>query len=214
MSDPGSILDAQVSALEQVVEASSEARCKELLEEARRNAAETVKRAHRENRARMRATIEEQRKRMEETLAATRARIATRERQRRQQADKERLRMAWSRLEEILLARWQDANYRGRWIQAVLDEALVRLPGDSWRIEHPAGFDPAELSSMIAQISNRCGGEAPTFGSHESVHAGLRIVAGGARVDGTVDGLLTDRGRVEAELLALLREDRQRRRTT
>lgn len=214
MNDPESVLDAQVSALEEVVEASREGRCRDLFEDARRNAGETVKRAHRENRARMRAAIEEQRKRMDETLAATRARIATRERQRRQQADNERLRMAWSRLEQVLLERWQDANHRSRWIQALLEAALVRLPGDPWRIEHPAGFDPAELSSMIAQISGRCGGEAPTFASHENIHAGLRILAGGARVDGTVGGLLTDRGRVEAELLALLREDRQRRRTT
>ena len=118
MSEPGSVLNAQVSALEEVVHSSREARCRELLEEARRNAVDTVKRAHQENRARMRAAIEEQRKRMEETLAATRARIATRERQRRQQADKERLSLAWSRLEEVLHERWQDAESRRRWNSA------------------------------------------------------------------------------------------------
>lgn len=214
MSEPGSVLDAQVSELEEIVEASREARCRELLEKARRNAVETVKRAHQENRARMRATIEEQRKRMEETLAATRARLATRERQRRQQADKERLSLAWSRLSEVLLERWQDSDCRRRWILGLVEEALAHLPGDPWRIEHPQDFVASELASMNESITEHCGGEPPDFAIRESIQAGLRIVAGGACLDGTVEGLLIERNRVEAELLALLRQNGQGAQTT
>ncbi len=213
MSEPGSVLDAQVTALEEVVESTREARCRQLLEEARRNAVDTVKRAHQENRVRMRAAIDEQRKRMEETLAATRARLATRERQRRQQADKERLTLAWSRLHEVLLERWQDAACRRRWIQHLLEAALARLPGDPWRIEHPERFDLNELSAMNESITEHCGGEPPDFVVDKSIRAGLRIVAGGACVDGTVEGLLTDRNRIEAELLSLLRENVKSART-
>lgn len=214
MNKPDSVLNAQVNALEEVVESTRETRCRKLLEDARRNAQETMKRAHQENRARMRAAIEEQRKRMEETLAATRARLATRERQRRQQADKERLTLAWSRLNESLLERWRDAESHQRWTKGLIQEALAHLPGDPWRIEHPRDFNPSELASFSESISEHCDGEPAEFVINESIRAGLRIVAGGACVDGTVEGLLTDRNRVEAELLALLRDRGERPRIT
>lgn len=205
MSEPGSVLDAQVSALEEVVASSRDERCRELLEDAQLRAEESVKQAHRDNRARMRAAIEEQRKTMEVTLAATRARLATRARQRKQQADRENLDHAWARLGDILLERWQDADSRRQWILGLVEAALAHLPGDPWRIEHPQGFDPAELASITQRIADHCDGEAADFVAGEDARAGLRIVAGGACVDGTVEGLLTDRDRVEAELLALLR---------
>lgn len=206
MSEPSSVLNAQVTALEELVESSREARCRQLLEDAKRGAAETVKRAHRDNRARMRAAIEAQRKHMQETLAATRARLATRARQQRQQADTALLALAWSQLGEVLLERWQDRNCRRLWILSLIQEALARLPGDRWRIEHPQDFDPDQLSSMNARISKHCGRKPPDFVTVSSIRAGLRILAGGACVDGTVEGLLMDRARVEAELLAMLRD--------
>ncbi len=205
MNKQGSVLDAQVNALEEVVESSRDARCRQLLEDAQRSAEETVKRSHRDNRARMRTAIEEQRKHMEETLAATRARLATRTRQRMQQADMKRLDHAWARLGEALLERWQDADSRRQWILGLVEEALAHLPGDPWRIEYPQDFDPAELASITERIAQHCGGEPADFVAREDARAGLRIVAGGACVDGTVEGLLTDRNRVEAELLAMLR---------
>lgn len=214
MNKPASVLDAQVNALEEVVESTRETRCRKLLDDARRNAEQTLKRAHQENRARIRAAIEEQRKRMEETLAATRARLATRERQRRQQADKERLTSAWSRLNESLLERWRDAESRRRWTQGLIEEALAHLPGDPWRIEHPREFNPSQLASWRESITEHCGGEPADFVIDESIGAGLRIVAGGACVDGSVEGLLTDKNRVEAELLALLRDKNEQPRAT
>lgn len=206
MSAPESVLDAQVNALQKLVESTQEARCRELREDAQRRVKETVRRAHKENRARMRAAINEQRERMEDTLAATRARLATRARQRRQSADKERLELAWSRLHEVLLERWRDARCRQRWALGLVEEALVHLPGERWRIEHPKDMNPAELSSMNQRITDHCGGEPPELVGSENLPAGLRIIADGACLDGTVEGLLTDRSRVEAELLALLRD--------
>ena len=206
MSDPGSVLDAQVEALEALVESTREERCQRLLEDAKRGVKETVKRAHRENRVRMRAAIDEQRKHMEEVFAATRARLATRARQQQQQSDKEQLSLAWARLGEVLLECWQDAGCRRRWILGLAEEALARLPGDPWRIEHPGDFDPTELSGMNERITQHCDGEAADFAIVEKLRAGLRIVAGGACVDGTLAGLLIDRNRVEAELLGFLRD--------
>ena len=206
MSEPGSILKAQVNALEELVESSRKERCGQLLEDAKRGVKETVKRAHQENRARMRAAIEEQRKLMEETLAATRARLATRARQQQQQLDKEQLNAAWSRLRDALLERWQDAACRQRWILGLVEEALAYLPAEPWTIEHPRDFDPTELSSMNERITEHCGGEHPDFAIADDLQAGLRIRAGGACVDGTLPGLFVDRNRVEAELLALLRD--------
>lgn len=206
MSEPRSILEAQVNALEELVESSREERCRRLLEDAKRGVKETVRRAHRENRGRMRAAIDEQRKRMDETLAATRARLATRARQRQQQLDKEQLNLAWSRLGDVLFERWQDAACRRRWILSLVEEALAYLPGEPWKIEHPQDFDPAELSTMKEQVTEYCGGEPPDFAAVEDFRAGIRICAGGACVDGTLAGLFVDRNRIEAELLALLRD--------
>lgn len=207
MSEPGSVLDAQVNALGEVVESSRDARCRELLDDARRGAEATVKRAHRDSRARMRATIEEQRIGMQESLAATRARLATRARQRRQELDREYLGRAWVRLGEVLHERWQDVDARRRWILGLVEVALARLPGEPWQIEHSRSFDPAELAGLGKRVAEHCGGEPPAFVVHESIEAGLRIVAGGARIDGTAEGLLTDKHRVEAELLAVLRAE-------
>jgi hypothetical protein len=206
MSEPGSILEAQVNALEELVESSREDHCRRLLEDAKRGVKETVKRAHQENRARMRTAIEEQRKLMEETLAATRARLATRARQQQQKLDKEQLDAAWSRLRDVLLERWQDSARRQRWILGLVEEALARLPAEPWTIEHPRDFDPAELSSMNKRIREHCGGEQADFATADDLRAGLRVRAGGACVDGTLSGLFIDRNRVEAELLALLRD--------
>lgn len=206
MSEPGSVLEAQVNALEELVESTRNERCRRILEDARRGAEETVKRAHRENRARMRAAIEEQRKRMEETLAATRARLATRARQNRQQADKERLALAWSRLGEALQERWKNPKCRRLWILGLVEDALAHLPRDPWRIEHPERFEAAELSGVNERITEHCGGEPPDIVTREEIRAGLRICAGGACMDGTGEGLLIDRNRIEAELLSLLRD--------
>jgi vacuolar-type H+-ATPase subunit E/Vma4 len=214
MSEPRSILDAQVNALEKLVETSRAERCRQLIEDAKRGATEILKRAHRENRARMRAAIEEQRKRMEDTLASTRARLATRARQQQQQVDKEHLASAWSRLSDVLLERWQDADCRRRWMMNLVEEALARLPGEPWRIEHPRDFDSAELSTVSERIAEHCGGEHADFVVVEDLRAGLRILAGGACVDGTLTGLFIDRNRIEAELLAFLRDhDEERPRT-
>jgi hypothetical protein len=206
MSEPRGVLQAQVNALEELVESTREEHCRRLMEDAKRGVQETVRRAHRENRARMRAAIEEQRKRMEETLAATRARLATRARQQQQRLDEEQLRLAWPPLGDALLERWRDPACRRRWILGLVDEALARLPREAWRIEHPRDFNPAELSAVNERIGEHCGGKSSDFAAIDNLRAGLRISAGGACVDGTSAGLLTDRNRIEAELLALLRE--------
>lgn len=204
MTPPGTVLDAQVDALERVVESHREARCREILEAARRRAAETLARAHRESRARVRAAIDDERHRMGETLAATRARLASRARERRQRRDRERLERAWPRLEEALAERWRDSEGRRRWVEALAEEALARLRRDRWRIEHPNEWDPAELGGALERVVRHCGGESPAFAGCPDIRAGLRFSAAGAYLDGTVPGLLADASRVEAELLAEL----------
>lgn len=205
MIRPRSVLEAQISALEQVVEIRREARCRELLENARRGAESTLKQSRQENRSRVRAAIQRERKLLEENLAAARARIATLNRERHQKVDKTSLAHAWTELREALHERWQDPDHRRLWISSLIQDALARLPGEPWHIEHPPGWNSTELSSSSGEIAGHCNGKPPRFAGRDDVRAGIRIVAGGASFDGTEEGLLADTTRIEAELLAMLR---------
>lgn len=207
MNEPRSVVDAVVRALEEVVESSREARCQQLTEDARRRAQEIVKTAHRENRARMRTAIDQQRESMEEALATTRARLSTRARERLHHVDRDRLERARARLGEVLLERWQDTDSRQRWILGLIESALSYLPGGTWRIEHPGDFDLDDLAGVNERIALHCGGNPPDFAVRDSARVGLRIAVDGAVLDGTMEGLLADRTRIDAELLASLRLD-------
>ena len=205
MSQPRSVLEAQISALEQIVDSRREARCRELLESARRSAKSTLKQEHQESRLRVRAAIQQERKLLEEDLAATRARIVTLNRERHQKADKTRLAHAWTALREALHERWKNSDHRRRWISLLIRDALARLSGEPWQIEHPPDWNSTELSRFSSEIARHCAGKQPEFFSKEEVRAGMRVVAGGASLDGTTEGLLADSTRIEAELLAMLR---------
>jgi len=49
-------------------------------------------------------------------------------------------------------------------------------------------------------------GKTPRLQAKADINAGLRICAGGTCMDATIDGLLHDRERIDAELLALCTE--------
>ncbi len=205
MNESQGVIDAQVEALLQLVRNYHESRCHQILEHANAQVATIVKQAHHEARARLHTTIKEERIRAQEKIASTRAQLQTRRRQRNQQADIALLEKAWAMLNERLLMRWQDADSRRIWIRTLIQQALRVLPGTQWQIEHPSGWRPQEALAFNDKITAHTNGESPTFVEAGDIAAGLRISAEGARLDGTLMGLLASRADIEAQLLAEFR---------
>ena len=87
---------------------------------------------------------------------------------------------------------------RRAWIDALLRMAAASLLDSSWTIEHPTDWPQAEQHALRSRV----GEVSVSFAPQAGMAAGLRICAGGACVDGSVDGLLKDRAYIESLLLA------------
>jgi hypothetical protein len=210
MSDEAaSIASAQLQHLLDVVERNREERCKALLEEARAQAQQLMQLAHREARARLRRKVLVSREEARLQLASAEAQLQTRLRLHRHRADQELLLRAWEPLTERMLQRWQQAASRALWIGRLVEQASAVLVDRHWRVEHPVDWSVQERAALEARL-NRDLGCQPTFAAHEACAAGLRICAGSACIDGTIEGLLGARTRVEALMLATLNECRSR----
>jgi hypothetical protein len=118
----------------------------------------------------------------------------TRPRQRRAIVDH-----AWQQLPAALARQWQDADGRAHWIRHAVRDARQRLRGTDWQIEHAPGMTEPERRQCVAD-----GAPPACFAEDPALDAGLRIRAEGAVLDATAAGLLADRDRVTAGLLALL----------
>jgi hypothetical protein len=208
VSSPENSADTRIRHLLQVVERHREQRCNELLEQARSQARQVLRQAHTEARARVHQDILEVREQYRQKISFAQARQLTRARQRRQKADRELLMTIMEPLRVALLRRWRRYETRQLWIRALVQQASVTLVSTHWSIEHPADWPLQERTALEVQL-NREVQSALRFEAHPSIPAGLRICAGGACVDGTVEGLLRDRTRIEALLLASINARRQ-----
>jgi hypothetical protein len=82
-----------------------------------------------------------------------------------------------------------------------LASARARMPQGPWRIVHAPDWPPAERQACLAEV-----GATPAFEVDPAIVAGLKIVAQGNVVDGTLAGLLADRAEFESRALRLLEE--------
>lgn len=196
-------VDTPREALIELIAATRDARNAEILRQARQQAQARIRSAFREARQRVSRAIGEERVRARGQLALNEARLETHDRQRYQDAVQHMLSRARHRLDAALGARWQDTWQRRQWLEHLLGQALRRLPKAHWQIGHPAGWDTAEIAPWLDRIAERTGAH-PLLKGDAGIAAGLRIEAGGACLDGTVGGLLTDQRGVEAQLLARL----------
>ena len=193
-------IEQQTRALLDLVEADRARRCGQILGEASNHAAALLSQARAEGRKRLRQAFADQRQRRHERIVQAQARLATQHRLHEQQQHAAMLRLAWQQLPAVLLAQWQQPAVRAAWVARVLASARERLPPGPWRIVHAAGWPPAEQQALAA-----ASGAAPRPALHieadASIGAGLKVVAGGNVIDGTLDGLLADRPAIEARLL-------------
>ena len=201
MAIPGSIIDAQLERLLQIVDDYKTSLHEQIVTKVVQEKSLIIKSAYRDSRSHLHDNIEEIRKRYRREISAANARQGTLVKQ-REHADNIRfLHQAWDLIEEKLLERWCIAEQRKAWIDKVTHHAFRLLPPGSWRIEHPVDWLNIEKDALSNFIHQRIDNE-PTFISDQNIKAGVRFGFSGATVDGTLQGLLADQARINAEMLA------------
>jgi len=190
-------------ALLDLVEADRARQCAQILGDENTRVAALLAQVHADARTRMRHAFEDQRQRRREQIAAAQARLATQRRLHEQQRTAALLRQAWQQLPRELLALWQQPASRATWVAHVVASARARMPGGPWRLVHAPGW-PAEEQQALAQQLATGSGRAPVFEVDATIAAGLKVVANGNAIDGTLAGLLADRPAIEARLLRQL----------
>jgi hypothetical protein len=196
-------IEQQRRALLDLVEADRARQCAQILGDENDRVLALLAQAHADARTRMRQAFEEQRQRRREQIAAALARLATQRRLHEQQRTAALLRLAWQQLPRELLALWQQAAARAAWVAAVLASARARMPGGPWHLVHAPAW-PAEERQALAQTLVAESGATPVFEADAAIAAGLKVVANGNAIDGTLAGLLADRPAIEARLLRQL----------
>lgn len=181
-----------------IVERDRVARCDAILRDARDRAAELLREARREARRRVSTAVADDRARSRRRIEAARAELLTRERQLDREVAAKLLARGWDALRQALLAQWQEPEGRARWIAELVADARRLLPHGTWRIRHPPALAEIEL---VARVAGEASGAAPELEPDPDIAAGLCVHVAGATLDGTLEGLLADRGKVEGRLL-------------
>jgi hypothetical protein len=196
-------LDEREKRLLKLVADYREQECRRILDGARQEAAELVRRAYRTARVRLHEELVAERSRAQARIQAARAERATRERRTSDQTSVDRLTAAWPLLHSRLLARWGDPDGRQRWTTHYLREALRVLPRGEWTVRHAPEWSEEEQHAAAGLLAAELGRTA-RFRTDRGIEGGLIIEGGGAVLDASLDGLLRDRLRLEARLLALV----------
>lgn len=173
----------------------AQTRGRTLLCEAYRNARHTLHQRVLAERARARARVE-----------AAEAELATRERRAIEHLHWQLLEVGWPRLRELLLERWHSPQGRWVWVERATRAALRSLPLGQWLIQHPPELGGDELTRLGEMLAPRLP-EPPQFAIDTTLAAGVRIQSGAAILDATLEGLLTDRRRLEARLLGVFAQE-------
>ena len=196
-------LQERQKGLLRLVQDYREQECRRILEAARQEAADIRSQSFHKLRAHLHSRVVAERSRARERIQAARAEQTTQERSARERMSLELLRTAWPLLRERLLARWREPEQRRRWTAAYLRRALSMLPHGRWTVRHAPEWCDQERREALTELIDDFG-QAPGFRSEPAMEAGLIIESGGAVLDASLGGLLADRARLEARLLALL----------
>ncbi|KAA6184950.1 hypothetical protein F2Q65_10445 [Thiohalocapsa marina] len=197
-------IDEREQALLKLVQDWRDQECRRLLAEADTQASDMRRQAFARDRAALHQRVSAERARAQALVQAARAERDTRLRRRSEQRDAALVAAAWPALVAALQSRWAQAASRRRWVEHALADAATRLAGGGWLIRHAAGWPEAEQADAAAWLGQqRPGADAVRFSADAEIDAGLIISADGAVLDMSLSGLLRDRARIEARLLAL-----------
>jgi flagellar biosynthesis/type III secretory pathway protein FliH len=177
--------------------------CLRLLDRARDEASELLRKSHRRGRRELHDAVQAERERSRDRCTAAEAELATLRRQHRQQLGSVILAAARSRLPQRFQQRWGEQRERERWIRQAVQQALAKLPAHGWRIRHAAGLPAAEVEGLRQSLIPALTDE-PRLIPDPQLDAGLVIESGGVSLDASAAGLLSDADTLNARLLALM----------
>lgn len=181
-----------------------------LLDQAKTEAREIVRLAHRQAKSRMGEAIGLERRRMEQALKSAQAQLETELRTHSMQVANRLLLKGRELLEQTLLEFWQTPTTRQTWLTALARRAVAFLPVGEWELVFPMAMDVTELTVVEAVM--RQAGLSPSLcglnaRGDENLLAGVRMGCQGAWVDGTLAGLVANRAAIDALLLAILQPE-------
>lgn len=202
---PGSIVDAQLQRLLEVVNNYQQQACATLMQQAQEQSSHIVRQAYQQARMRFKQDIQESRQQMEASLFAAKAKQHTFMMQQKHQVDREFLDKAWELLKIQLGSRWSNLHSRVLWIQKLANVAQDILSADQWLVEYPEGLpenEKQEIQRVVADTFSR----SCQFCENADLSAGIRIKADDAIIDGSISGLLADKVGIESSFLSICRE--------
>ena len=186
-----------------LVEEHELGRCREALANAHAQARVVRRDAQRTARARLHTHVQALKQERRRALALASAELDTAHRQHRNRCDYALIQAGLKQLDTALVARWRDVTARHQWVESLMRTALARLPRVRWEISHPPEWPQREQSELDTRLAPQLG-VAPVLRAEPGISAGLRVRAGTALLDGTLEGLLADRAMIEALMLAEL----------
>jgi exonuclease VII large subunit len=197
----GTAAEMQAQALVQTIELQAAEQCRQLLGSALAQAAGIRQRAQAKARARLHRALQQMRAGESQAAQQLQAEIETARRRQASVRARQSLDRAWPALEGAVAQRWQQADARLRWVDALLGVGRARLPPSGWTVRHPASLNADETVALQGTLM-RHGVADAQLRADATLAAGLVIEVGGARLDGTPRALLADRPLVESALLA------------
>jgi len=201
MTTPESIVDAQITHLLGVVGRYEKEKCQAILEQATVQADKIVKEAYNVSHRRTARSLEEIRTQSFQDLKMAEASLQTNARLARHKLDEAFLEQAWEKLREALCRRWKDPEFKKNWIEEIVRQASSALISRNWTVDYSASLSAEKVNKLRACFESQAV-EAITFNPQGDIDAGIRICADGACIDGTIEGLLTQKERIEEIFLA------------
>jgi vacuolar-type H+-ATPase subunit E/Vma4 len=169
------------------------AQCMKLAADARRRARQRVAQA-----------VAETREHNDARLGLIRAALQTRLRQRQHQRQLRLLETGRETLAESLRERWQHAEERHAWCQALIRRAGALLHQKEWLLVNAEGLAENERSRLVEAAAKF--GAVLSFECDESIAGGARLTAGAACIDASAANLCRPSPELDAALLAALVE--------
>jgi hypothetical protein len=195
------VLDLQVYALLARMHEARDSGCRTLRESAAEQARQVVSEARHRARQRVKDAVIEKRRRVQEHCRRVRVEIEARRREQLFAELGRRLNEGLGALPGVLAGRWARETERRAWCRHVLDGAAQVLKPGKWTLLVAPGLPEAELAGLVATAAG-LSGEEVGIEERADLVAGLAVVREGARYDGTLVGLLSDRNAVQSALLA------------
>jgi len=201
MKTPESIIDAQMTHLLDVVSRYEKEQCQSILEQANEQAKKIAKEAYQNARQRTTRSFEQMRSQSFQDLKIAEASLQTEARLARHKLDEAFLEKAWEQLRESLCNRWKEPGFKQNWIAELIRQGSSALIARDWTVDYSSSFSDDDVRWLKTSF-DAVDLDSISFNPQPDIDAGIRICADGACIDGTIEGVLTQRDRIEEIFLA------------